>query len=51
MSAISFEAYASQLKPHSSYLGISDGPPLPTSFKNACKHAKWSEAIDREYNA
>lgn len=39
------------MKSHFNYNGISDGPPLPTSFESACQHPKWSEAIDREYNA
>lgn len=49
MSKISFEAYASQLEPHSNYLRISDGPTIPTSFKSAFRHLKWSDSICRFY--
>ena len=41
----------SVLKPHKNYMGISDGPPLPRSFDEACRIPHWAEAIDREYNA
>lgn len=44
-------ASSSTYIPHKSYIGISDGPPLPTSFNQACKSKDWSAAIDREYNA
>lgn len=47
MSEISVKAYAAQLKPPPNYRGISDGPPLQTSFESACQHPKWSGAIDR----
>lgn len=40
----------SRLVPHKTYLGVSDGPELPTSFDSACHSAKWAAAIDREYN-
>ena len=36
---------------HKNYLGISDGPPLPKSFQEACKIPHWADAIDREYEA
>lgn len=51
MSSITFEAYASQLKSHSSYHSIRDGSPLTTFFESAYQHPKWSDAIDRKYNA
>lgn len=33
------------------YLEITDGPPLPTSFNAACNNKRWSEAIDRDFEA
>lgn len=43
--------YSSNLVPHKRHLGISDGPSLSLSFKNAYKDPDWAAAIDREYNA
>lgn len=37
--------------PHKSFQGISDGPPLPRSFSDACNDPRWAEEIDREYHA
>lgn len=37
--------------PHKSYTGISDGPPLQTSFKTAFLSPNWATATDRVYNA
>lgn len=34
-----------------SFLGVTDGPPLPRSFATACADPKWEMAIDREYDA
>lgn len=31
--------------------GLADGPPLPTSFEEACTSPNWAAAIDREYDA
>lgn len=39
------------LVPHKTHQGISDGPPLPLSFKDACNHPAWAASIDREYLA
>lgn len=44
-------AFTSKMVPQKSYTGISDGPPLPTSFKTACLSLNSAAAIDKEYNA
>lgn len=36
---------------HMSFIGISDGQPLPSSFTEACSQPNWTQAIDREFQA
>lgn len=40
----------SRFTPHKTYLGVIDGPPLPTSFAFACFSTERAAAIDSEYN-
>lgn len=49
ISSISFDACESKLKPHTTYLVISDGLPLPTSFHISFLHPNLLDAIYREY--
>lgn len=43
--------YGINLTPHKTNQGISDGPPLPKAFTDACCHPHWAAAIDREFKA
>lgn len=39
-----------RMVPYKSHQGISDGPTLSSSFKDACMNVEWAEEIYREYN-